>query len=321
MGTGLIDELSEKECEYNASIHNGIYMFAALGKWTVLWGTSVYLGQQWWRSIELDPKVNDALATNSFNAMVFVMAFLFSGNLTKFIKTRDTWGDTLLELRHLALYLSKHHANDTNVIVVIKDACSLVLAAKYHAAVSRQKADLVGTKLVGIINLLGREATPAKPNNFDATQWRKDFYSKCGEFLTNESNPNKMARADALIKASYRAQYDMATPNVADSVQLVASALLCFVSMAVAADQDDLHEAYIVTAATVGTIAIPFAVSALVSSGSFSLFKSQFSEPIDPEFQESLEIIAQILGLRAPAQSKTRARFANLDAPPRFYKL
>ena len=306
----------EKREAYTSSIHNNAYMFATVGKWAILWGMSVYLGQQWWRSIELDPKVNDALATNSFNAMVFVMAFLFSGNLTKFIKTRDTWGDTLLELRHLALYLSRNDKVERPELVM-QAACSLVLAAKYDAATQRQKADFVGTKFVNFLIMLGGIPTETVNINSDVTKDRTLFYVEYLKSLKKEDNPNKLTRGDAFIKASYRAQYDMATPNVADSVQLVASALLCFVSMAVAADQEDLHEAYIVTAATVGTIAIPFAVSALVSSGSFSLFESQFSKAIDPEFEESLKIIATTLEL----PTHTDARFSIIDAPPRFYKL
>jgi len=298
-GSGDVD-FSKMSTEYARSMHNLGYLVANLVKWGGAWVGFVYLGQKVWKDVDIDIGLQKTLSDNSFSAMVFIMAFLFGSNLSKYVNARADWDKCLIDLRTLVLYLLSQREDEATQIrsdetvpneqikTIAVHGYMLVLMSKYQAAVSRQQSDVFGSIFIKPAATVFNDETIAIH--------RKHFYNQTTAILKKVNNPNKMGKADSLIKDSYQAQYTMCEPNVAVAVSRVTGVLLLLTSMFIAAEQSSLADAFLVTAVTVGTIAFPFAVSASVTVGSFSLsLNSIFMVALDDNMKETLSLMQAIL--------------------------
>lgn len=280
-------------------MHNFKYLIANLVKWGGAWVGFVYLGQKVWKDLDVDATLQKTLSENSFGAMVFIMAFLFGSNLSKYVTARSEWDKCLIDLRTLILFLlerredeSSHIRDDEtvpneHVKTIAAHGYMLIVMSKYQAAVARQQLDTFGSMFI-------QPAATVFTDETIAIQ-RKHFYNQTAAILKRVNNPNKMSKADDLIKSSYQAQYTMCEPNVAVAVSRVTGVLLLLTSMFISAEQDSLANAFLVTAVTVGTIAFPFAVSASVTVGSFSLsLNSIFMVAMDDNTRETLNLLRAV---------------------------
>jgi hypothetical protein len=305
---GERDAFRAMKGEYTSNMHNTGYMVANILKWGGAWAFFVYLGQEQWQDIDLDITIASTLSKHTFESMVFLMAFLFGSNLNKFIYALDHWEKCLTDLRHLALYLLAHQQDKmgkvekSKVLDIICDAYTLIVTSKYQAAISRQDMDWFGTQFCGFFCGVNTEASFSPPN---LALHRKEFYNTCTVALEPINNPNKMAKVDAIIKDSYNAQHAMCAPNVANAVIQLTGILLCVVSMLISSEQKDMWSAFVVTGITVGTIAVPFSVSASVCVGSFSLASHKvFMIPIDDDLKETLSLLKTMLSGKASVDRK-----------------
>ena len=282
--------------EYDRCTNNSGYLLVNLLKATAIWIVVIYVGYNHWGSVmnvigsQKESVVMSTLATNTLTVLTFILAFMFSANVKKYVDAHAAWSNCCTDLRKLALLLMALEENPTATRDVLANGYLLLLLSKFHSVKRRQHHDRLGRIFCGVAS------EDFAVHNLSAV--RKHFYITTRRLLKESGD---MGTARDIISNSYNSQYIMCAPSCAKAVTTTAYTMMCVVGMVIASEQDSFRDALVISSITIGIAALPFIVSASVAVGSFSVsFSRTYMQALDDELMETLVAIRDIVSGASP---------------------